>query len=157
LLTERNPLTSVGSVDALIAEMAAGKYGGLPYTSAGWPVNSSQLGRLTYDPASSSWTSLGGLVYGQGSGQGNRVLHVLDHTVSNPLKPIHSVFSVDRSQVIGLIDEAWATRVGPGTLQTNGNRTWIVDMGRQVGTSGQTKIQIVVKDGTTQIITAFPK
>jgi hypothetical protein len=31
LLTERNPLTSVGSVDALIAEMAAGKYGGLPY------------------------------------------------------------------------------------------------------------------------------
>jgi hypothetical protein len=34
LLTERNPLTSVGSVDALIAEMAAGKYGGLPYVLA---------------------------------------------------------------------------------------------------------------------------
>jgi hypothetical protein len=40
LLTERNPLTSVGSVDALIAEMAAGKYGGsaLPYVPAGTPV-----------------------------------------------------------------------------------------------------------------------
>ncbi len=29
--------------------------------------------------------------------------------------------------------------------------------GRQVGTGGQTCVQIVVRDGTTQFITAFPK
>ncbi|MES2974163.1 MAG: hemagglutinin repeat-containing protein [Pseudomonadota bacterium] len=44
-----------------------------------------------------------------------------------------------------------------GTLQANGNRVWIVDMGRQVGTAGQTSIQIVVRDGTNQVITVFPK
>ena len=59
--------------------------------------------------------------------------------------------------MIELVDEAWASRVGSGTLQANGNRVWIVDMGRQVGTGGQTSIQIVVRDGTTQVITAFPK
>lgn len=85
------------------------------------------------------------------------MLHVLDHTVPNPSKPVHSLFSVDRKHVIGLVDQAWASRVGPGTLQANGNRVWVVDMGRQVGTSGQASIQIVVRDGTTQVITAFPK
>ena len=47
--------------------------------------------------------------------------------------------------------------MGLGTLQVNGNRVWIVDMGRQVGTGGQTSIQIGVRDGTTQVITALPK
>ena len=59
--------------------------------------------------------------------------------------------------MIELVDEAWASRVGSGTLQANGNRVWIVDMGRQVGTGGRASIQIVVRDGTTQVITAFPK
>ena len=57
--------------------------------------------------------------------------------------------------MIGLVDGAWAARVGSGTLQANGNRVWVVDKGRQVGTVGQTSIQIVVRDGTTQVITAF--
>ncbi|HVK54180.1 MAG TPA: hypothetical protein VM532_04030 [Burkholderiales bacterium] len=120
-------------------------------------VGNNPAGRLTYEAASQSWTSPGGLIYGQGSAHGNRVLHVLDHTVPNPSKPVHSVFNVDRSQVIGLVDEAWAARVGSGTLQANGNRVWVVGMGRQVGTGGQTAIQIVVRDGTKQVITAFPK
>jgi filamentous hemagglutinin family protein len=112
---------------------------------------------LTFDPHNRTWTSPGGLVYGEGSVHGNRVMHVLDHAVPNPSKPVHSVFNVDRREVIGLIDEAWSARTGPGILQSNGNRVWVVDMGRQVGTSGQTSIQIVVRDGTTQVVTAFPK
>lgn len=112
---------------------------------------------LTFDPHNRTWTSPGGLVYGEGSAHGNRVMHVLDHAAPNPSKPVHSVFNVDRREVIGLIDEAWLARTGPGKLQSNGNRVWVVDMGRQVGTSGQTSIQIVVRDGTTQVVTAFPK
>lgn len=114
-------------------------------------------GKLAYNAAAKSWTSPGGLVYGQGSAQGNRLLHVLEHTVPNPAKPVHSVFNVNRNQVVGLVDEAWAARSGPGVLQANGNRVWTVDLGRQVGTSGQTGVQIVVRDGTTEVITAFPK
>lgn len=120
-------------------------------------VVANPAGKLTYDAAAKTWTSPGGLVYGQGSAHGNRVMHVMDHTVANASKPVHSVFSAPRNQVIGLVDEAWAARSGAGTLQANGNRVWTVDMGRQVGTGGQTSVQIVVRDGTTEIITAFPK
>ena len=95
-------------------------------------------------------------MYGRGSAHGNRILHILDHTVPNPSKPVHTVFNVKRNQLIGLIDEAWATRTGTGTLQANGNRTWLIPMNRQVGMGGQTAIQLVTRDGTTQIITAFP-
>lgn len=130
-----------------------------PFRRGGVPKGSAAAKgtQLTFDKAARTWTSPGGLVYGEGSGQGNRVLHVLDHAAPNPSKPVHSVFNVDRNQVLGLVDEAWAARVGPGTLQANGNRFWVVDMGRQVGTGGQTSVQIVVRDGTTQVITAFPK
>lgn len=112
---------------------------------------------LAFDAANRTWTSPAGLVYEQGSAHGNRVLHVLDHAVPNPSKPVHSVFNVSRSEVLGLLDEAWLARAGPGTVQKNGNRVWVVEMGRQVGTSGQTAIQIVVRDGTSRIVTAYPK
>ncbi|MBL0421694.1 hemagglutinin repeat-containing protein [Ramlibacter sp. AW1] len=112
---------------------------------------------LTYDKTTRAWMSPEGLVYSPGSAHGNRVLHVLDHAAPNSSKPVHSVFNVSRDQVLGLVDEAWAARVGPGTLQANGNRVWVVNMGRSIGTSGQTSVQIVVRDGTTQLITAFPK
>jgi RHS repeat-associated protein len=112
--------------------------------------------KLTYDAAAKTWTSVAGLVYGQGSIHGNRVLHVLAHTVPDPSKAAHSVFSVARNELIALIDEAWLARVGLGTLQSNGNRFWVVNMGRQVGTAGETSIKIVVKDGTTDVITAYP-
>ncbi|MEW8507661.1 MAG: RHS repeat-associated core domain-containing protein [Candidatus Thiodiazotropha sp.] len=113
--------------------------------------------RLTYDRATRSWTSSAGLVYGQGSIHGNRIMHVLDHAVPNPNKPVHSVFNVDRREVLGLVDEAWTRRIGPGAPQPNGNRTWTIDMGRVVGTAGERSIQLVVRDGTQKIITAFPR
>ncbi|MES2439119.1 MAG: hypothetical protein V4584_08625 [Verrucomicrobiota bacterium] len=105
-----------------------------------------------------AWTSPGGIVYLAESAEGHWIMHVLAHTVPGYNgKTLHSVFSVARHQLFGLLDEAWLGKVGPGTLQANGNRYWIVDMGRQVGTSGQTSIKIIVEDGTSSIITAFPQ
>lgn len=112
---------------------------------------------LTFDKATRSWTTPAGLVYAEGSKHGNRVKHILDHAAPNPSKPVHSVFNVDRSDVMGLVDEAWTLRQGPGVLQKNGGRQWDIDMGRVVGTNGQTSVRIIVKDGTTQVITAFPR
>lgn len=122
------------------------------------PDAASNSGKLVFDPATKSWTSPGGLVYGQGPVQhGNRVNHVLDHLVPNPSKATHSIFNVDRTKLIGLLDDAWAKKVGSGVLQPNGNRVWTVDMGRVIGTNGERHIQLVIKDGTTSVITAFPK
>ncbi len=101
--------------------------------------------------------SPGGLQYGSDQKFGNRVDHVLDHTAPNPSKPVHSVFNVQGDAALDLVDQAWTNRTGSGMLQANGNRTWIVDFGRPVGTNGQTSVQIVVKDGTSEIVTAFPK
>ena len=112
-------------------------------------------GKLVFDPATKSWTSPGGLVYGQGSAQGNRVKHVLDHLVPNPSKSTHSIFNVDRTKLIGTIDEAFANR-GAGVLQGNGNRMFEIDMGRIIGTNGETRIRLIIKEGTNNVITAFP-
>jgi hypothetical protein len=94
-------------------------------------------------------------VYGQGSVHGNRVEHILDHLVPNPGKSTHSIFDVARNKLIGFLDEAWAKR-GTGVLQPNGNRVFEIDMGRVIGTAGETRIRMVVRDGTNNVITAFP-
>jgi hypothetical protein len=115
-------------------------------------------GRLAYNAASKTWTSPAGLVYGHGSVHGNRVKHVLDHLAPNPSKPTHLIFSVTREKLVGLIDDAWSRKVGPGVLQQPiGNRYWVVDMGRTIGTNGERYIRIVVKDGTNNVITCFPQ
>ena len=98
-----------------------------------------------------------GLQYGADPKFGNRVDNVLDHTAPNPSKPVHSVFNARGDDALRIVDDAWVNRTGLGTLQSNGNRTWTVDLGRSIGTNGQTSVQIVVRDGTNEIITAFPK
>lgn len=102
-----------------------------------------------------SWTSNKGLVYGQGSKDGNRVKHVLQHTVPNDSKPLHTVYNVDKSEVIGLIDEAWVNK-GQGILQSNGNVLYDINMGKIIGTNGEDTIRIITKGYSNNIITAFP-
>jgi hypothetical protein len=94
-------------------------------------------------------------VYGQGSAHGNRVKHVLEHVVPSPAKPTHSLFNVDRTQLIGTIDEAFARR-GAGVLQANGNRKFDISLGRVIGIDGETRIRLILQDGTNNVITAFP-
>ncbi len=105
-------------------------------------------GKLVFDNLGKTWTSPAGVVYGQGSVHGNRVLHVLDHMVPNAAKAKHTVFNCKRNHLIEVIDDAWKARSGPGVLQPNGNRGWVVDMGRVIGTQGERQIQIFVRDGT---------
>lgn len=110
------------------------------------------LGRLR-SIGPSTWESSGGLLYGPDKVFGNRVQHVLAHTVADASKPVHSVFNVGRSNVLGLVDEAWAMRGAPLAGDAG---AFVVPMGRVVGTAGETAVKIVVRPGTNQIITAFP-
>lgn len=111
--------------------------------------------KLVYN-GDGTWTSKEGLIYGQGSKQGNRVLHVLEHTKPNASKTTHTIFNVDKSEVIGLIDEAWFNR-GSGNLQSNGNVMYQINMKRVIGTNGEDTIIIITKGYTKEIITAYPK
>lgn len=81
---------------------------------------------------------------------------MLAHLTPDPGKPLHTVFNVNRNQLIALLDEAWAARQGTGIPQANGNTTYVIPIGRVVGTSGETSVTIVVRTGTTSVVTAFP-
>jgi hypothetical protein len=101
-----------------------------------------------------TWTSSAGLVYKSNKNLPNRINHVLEHAKAIPTKPTHSVFSVPEFEILDLIDEAWNKRGNPEVnLKPD---TYIVDMGKVVGTKGQTKIKIIVTAGTSDIITAHP-
>jgi hypothetical protein len=112
-----------------------------------------QAVELTFDKSTRTWTTPAGLDYGLGSEHGNRIKHVLAHTAPNPNKTMHSVFNVDRKQVLGLVDEAWIARSNP---LPNDPGAYVVPMGRIVGTAGETNIKIIMRPGTTKIITAYP-
>ena len=143
-LTQKLGLAVVNTADQAIAKAAA---------KAVEANSSPKAVELTFDKSTQTWTTPGGLDYGQGSIHGNRVQHVLDHTLLNPSKTTHSVFNVDRKEVLRLIDEAWLAKGNP---LPNDQGTYIVPMGRTVGTAGESSIKIIVRPGTNKIITAFP-
>lgn len=112
-------------------------------------------GKLVFDPVTRSWTSPGGLEYGPRLfADGNAVNHVLDHLVPNSAKKRHTVFAVDRTKLIETIDEAFGKR-DEGVLQGD-YRKFEVEMGRVIGTNGETRIRILILDGTRKVITAYP-
>jgi hypothetical protein len=76
------------------------------------------------------------------------------HVHPNPAKPIHSVFALPPGKLIQTIDEAWAAR-GRG-LPSPPYEKFEVDLLRVIGVGGETKMRIVVKPGTSEIISAFP-
>lgn len=115
--------------------------------------NAAKGGGLVFDKAARTWTSQSGLIYGQGSVHGNRIQHVLAHTVPDPSKPLHTVFNVGRARVVGLLDEAWALRTSPLAGDAG---AYVIPMGRVVGQGGETSIKIIVRPGTSEVITAFP-
>ena len=80
--------------------------------------------------------------------------HVLAHTQPDSSKPRHTVFNVDRSNVIGLVDEAWNKK---GIPLPNDPGAYLVDMGRVIGTNGETKIRIVVRPNTNNVVSVYPQ
>ncbi|WP_050893055.1 two-partner secretion domain-containing protein [Neisseria meningitidis] len=110
--------------------------------------------KLTYDKVNKVWTTLAGLDYGLDAKHGNRIKHVLAHTIPNPNKPVHSVFNVSRKEVLPLVDEAWRMKGNP---LPNDSSVYLVDMKKPIGTKGETKVRIVVQKGTNKIISAYPQ
>lgn len=106
------------------------------------------------------YQSPGGLIYGPGSQHGHRFTHVVQHAVADPTKKVHGVFATTSDnllglgdEITGLVDEAWALRTSP--VPGDPGR-FIIPMGREVGTAGERSITIIVRPGTSEVITAFP-
>lgn len=126
-----------------------------PVSGVGAHINA-PTGFIPYRTSSGDlvYVSPGGLVYGQGSVDVRRIDHVLAHTIPNPNKTTHTVFNVQGSDALTLIDEAWSKK---GTSVPGDPGAYIVPMGRVVGTKGETTIRVIVKPGTNEIITAYPQ
>ncbi len=100
----------------------------------------------------SAYQSPGGLIYGPGSKHGHRLTHVLQHGFADATKKTHSVFS-SGTGALKTVDEAWILRGAPVAGDPG---KYVIPMGRQVGTGGETSVTIIVQPGTSRIITAYP-
>ncbi len=104
------------------------------------------------------WKSKGDVFYGFGSKEGTRIEHVFQHLIPRPDKPKHSMFDTNKVGLINLIDEAFENKdYGKSKLQNNGYRVYDIEMNRVIGTDGETKIRLVVRDKSNSIITAYPR
>ncbi|MEU1666022.1 hypothetical protein ABZ547_20855 [Streptomyces sparsogenes] len=96
-----------------------------------------------------------GLVYGpMKGGEGHRIFHVGAHAGESVKKgkKEHSIFT-GQSSPLELVDEAWRKRGAP---EPNDPGAYVVPMGRTVGSGGQKRIRVIVKPGTTEVISAYP-
>ena len=111
--------------------------------------------------------SASGLTFKFGSKHGNRLSHVLEHTKNDLTKNFHGVFTVG-DDLVKTLDEAYelAKKGGDNVIKSteNGRTSFIVDLGRNIGFEGGkkgsekalNKINIIVEEGTDNVITAFP-
>ena len=93
-----------------------------------------------------------GLVYGRGSVHGHRITHVMQHAFPDATKKVHTVFA-DGMGTLKTADEAWARR---GLPDPGDPGKHVVPMERVVGTGGETSVTVIVKPGTSRIVTAHP-
>ncbi len=100
-----------------------------------------------------TYRSPAGLIYGEDPKFGNRIYHVLEHMKEIPNKRYHTLFNTTEDKLFGLLDEAWLKK---GPQLANDLGTYVIDMGKVIGTQGETAIRIVTKQSTSQILTAYP-
>ncbi len=149
-------------VNAGFSFAATAPFAGIGATGAKWA-------RKTLKYSDNAFHSASGLVFKQGSKHGNRLSHVLAHTADDLSKAKHGVFSIGQDNLVSTLDEAWEMARKGGdkvvrTLQDNGNVSYIIDMGRKIGFEGGKKgshealnrINIVLEEGTSNVITAYP-
>ncbi|MGI9243908.1 MAG: hypothetical protein ACR2RV_24135 [Verrucomicrobiales bacterium] len=119
-----------------------------------------------------AWVSPAGLRYVGRDAQGlSRKDHILRHAKDQPGRAgSHGVFDAEGDGVFQVIDEAWAKikqkRLRPRT--EGDSQTYLVPMGRKIGYLGGkngarrkhpalSSVFIVVRKGTTEVVTAFPR
>ena len=120
------------------------------------PANDGRNSWMRYDAPSGKFVTPAGLrypTYSDGSYRGAGMPHVIRHTMPSR-KEHHTVFRAPAHQIPPLLDEAWKRR----KTQPEGDpRAYVVDMGREVGTKGETHVKIVMrKEGGTEVLTAYP-
>lgn len=113
-----------------------------------------KLGRLKYT-GEKEWTSTAGVVYeSYGRGESNRIKHVLKHYREDPTKDFHTMFSIPKKDVLGLIDEAWLKKTQPLPRDPT---AYVVSFDKVIGMKGERKLKIVMtKAGGNRIKTAYP-
>lgn len=124
-----------------------------------------QLGKTT-------WISPAGLRYAGKDPAGlTRVEHVLRHAADQPKRAgLHGVFDGGNDQALATVDEAWKLVKTKKIKPSEEGRTsaYTIPMGRRVGyLGGRTgasrgkpplkRVFIVVRTGTSEVITAFPR
>jgi hypothetical protein len=122
--------------------------GGTPVLVHNCPFNMTSIGL-------GSVQSPAGLVYNPGSVDGHRVRHLLAHGSNkqpDPSKRAHSQLGDSGMELLRTVDEAWANRGTPSNF--GDNDVYVVDMGRVIGTGGETHIKIVVEPGSSRFVTA---
>ena len=122
--------------------------------------------------AANTWLSPAGLRYEGKDPQGlTRVEHVLRHAANQPTRAgSHGVFDGGKDQALATIDEAWrlAKQQKIEPKQEGQTSAYTIPMGRRVGylggQAGTTRgnpplknVFIVVRTGTSNVITAFPR
>jgi hypothetical protein len=95
--------------------------------------------------------SRAGLIYRPTGTAGARLEHVLLHAYPDDSKRVHSLFK-DRHRIVELIDEAWLRRGRPAV---DDPLAYNVDMGRVIGSHGETILRVVVKSGN-EVVSAYP-
>jgi len=117
-----------------------------------------------------TYESTAGIKYTSGSVDGHRLTHLMKHAEDDLKRPVHGVFSVERKQILVLLDEAYqlgqkgkSKRV---RIEKERNRTvYTVDMRKKIGyVGGQRgqrdkkpvcyKIRMVLEGN--ELITAYP-
>lgn len=128
-------------------------FGGTNFDGPGFNKVMEQLEETGVWLDQGKWQSKGGLVYEPMTvEQGHRITHLFDHTVPNPNKSPHSIFSDTREKIFDLIDEGFSK----AKQHPQDTFRFEVEMGRVVGTSGETKLRIIVNPQNNRVITAYP-
>lgn len=102
------------------------------------------------------WQSAEGLVYGPDKYYSNRFNHVLAHTKSVS-KNVHTKFIfTEPSKVSSLLDESYRKAKSLDLIKDSKKQSIVVDLGREIGTQGETKLVLVLKD-FNKVVTAYPE
>ena len=138
-------------------------------TAPSHPKTAPALGQLS-ELRNNVFESTAGLRYNQGSADGHRLRHVMQHAKDDTTKPVHGVFEGNRDQILAVIDEAFLkTKKGGRDVRSekqNDRLVYTVNLGRKIGYMGGSEgkrtnnpacryVRIVLEDGNV-VITAYP-